>query len=67
MEELLGIEEFLLALTYGGVVVYVRQQLLKEYRHYTTKGYFKAQQLKKVINNKNDMSLYFTQLTRKQK
>lgn len=67
MDEIIGLEGFLLSLTYAGGIIYIRQQLLKEYKHLTVKSYIKAQQLRKIIIPKTDVSLFFTQLKNKKK
>lgn len=62
MEELLGLEEALMALFYGGGIVYVRQKLVGQYKHLTAKSYLKDQSLKKIVKSKTDVTLFFTQL-----
>lgn len=60
MDTTTNLLNFLLAFGTAGAIIYVRQNLLSEYYHFTAKGYLKSQKIKKIIENKTDVSLFFT-------
>lgn len=60
MDTTTNLLNILLAFGTAGVIIYVRQNLLSEYYHFTTKGYLNSKENKKIIANKTDVSLFFT-------